>query len=146
MFITNSTGESETIRLQLQMNEKTKLLSDIQKASRDETAKATADRASYQKILDTVKGPLTAMAAQRELSNRDLRDAISLLPGTVYLNKITVNSGSIMLDGAAPSEEILLNYARALRNLGIYNLVIISSMSNSTYTEITFTITVSLKR
>jgi type IV pilus assembly protein PilM len=146
MFVTNSTGESETIRLQLQMNEKTKLLSDIQKASRDETARATAERESYQKILATVKGPLTAMAAQRELTNRDLRDAISLLPGTVYLKKITVSSGSITMDGAAPSEDILLNYARALRNLGIYNLVLISSVSNSTYMEITFTITVSLKR
>ena len=146
MFIINRMGESETIRLQLQMNEKTKLLSDIQKTYRDETAKAIAERESYQKILDTVKGPLTALAAQRDLTKRDLREAISVLPATIYLTKITVSSSSIQMDGAAPSEEILLNYARALRNQGIYNLVLISSMSNSTYTEITFTITVNLKR
>ena len=146
MIIINSMGEAETIRLQLQMNEKTALLGDLQKSYRDETAKATADREAYQKILDAVKGPLTALAIQRDLTNNETGAAISVLPATIYLTNITVDSSSIQLSGAAPSEDILLSYARDLRNLGIYDLVLISSMSNSTYTEITFTITVSLKR
>ena len=142
----NSMAEAETVRLQLQMNEKTTQLSEIQNTYRDETAKATADRDSYQKILDTVKAPLTYLATQRDLTNRDIGAAISVLPGTVYLTNIIVGSSSIELDGAAPSEEILLNYTHDLRNLGIYNLVLIKSVSNSTYTEIKFVITLSLKR
>jgi Tfp pilus assembly protein PilN len=146
MFIMNNVGGSETVRLQLQMDEKTKLLSDIQKAFREETANVNADRESYQKILDTVKAPLTFMATQRDLTNRDIGAAISVLPGTIYLTNIVVSSDSIELDGAAPSEGILLNYTRDLRNLGIYNLVLIKSVSNSSYTEINFVITLSLKR
>ncbi len=146
MFIMNNMAESETVRLQLQMNEKTTLLSEVQNTYRDETAKATADRDSYRKILDTVKAPLTYLATQRDLTNRDIGAAISVLPGTVYLTNIIVDSSSIELDGAAPSEEILLNYTHDLRDLGIYNLVLIKSVSNSTYTEIKFVITLSLKR
>lgn len=146
MFIMNSMAESETVRLQLQMNEKTKLLSDIQKTYSDETAKATADRGAYQKILDSVKAPLTYLATQRSLTNRDIGAAISVLPGTVYLTNIIVGSSSIELDGAAPSEDILLNYTRDLRASGIYNLVLIKSVSTSSYTEIKFVITLSLRR
>jgi type IV pilus assembly protein PilM len=146
MFIVNSIAESETAKLQVQVDEKAKLLSDIRVSYGDETSKLTAERLSYQKILDTVKAPLTFMATQRNAANRDIGAAISVLPATIYLTNIIVGSTSIELSGAAPSEDILLNYARELRKLGIYNLVLIKSVSNSTYTEITFAISLSLRR
>jgi len=146
MFVMSSMAESETAKLQAQVNEKAKLLSDMQKTYGAETAKVTTERESYQKILDTVKAPLTSLAAQRSLTNRDIGAAISMLPGTVYLTNIIVGGASIDLEGAAPSEEILLNYTRDLRNLNIYSLVMIRSVNNSSYTEIKFVVTLTLRR
>lgn len=146
MYIMNSMAEAETARLQQLMNDNTAQFSNMQKTYLDETAKITAERETYRKILDAVKAPLTYLATQRDLTNRDIGAAVSVLPATVYLTDIKVVSDSIELDGAAPSQDVLLNYTNDLRNLGIYKLVLISSVSNSTYTEIKFAITLSLQR
>jgi Tfp pilus assembly protein PilN len=141
MWYINGTAEVETAKLQLQMNEKATLLSDTQKLYGEKTAQDEKELADKKKDVDTLKAPVDYLAERRELVNRDIAEMIAPLPGSVYLTNITVSSGSIVLTGSAPSEEILLNYARDLRAKGIYKLVMITSVDKSSFIEVFFNIT-----
>jgi hypothetical protein len=141
MWYLNSAAQGETLKLQLQMNEKTKILSDTQKLYREKTDKDTKELASYQLIVDTYSAPIKYVTESRGSVNRDIGEVIAPLPGNMYLKSITVTGGDIVLTGSAPSEEILLNYARDLRAGGRFKLVMISSITNSSFIEVAFTMT-----
>jgi Tfp pilus assembly protein PilN len=128
------------------MNDKTAQLSVLQKQYREEAEKLATEKASLQKTLDTRKAPMAVLAKQRDLANRDLGAAISVLPGTIYLKKINLDPASLELTGSAPSEEILLNYVRDLQRLGLYDLVMVSSITNISYTQVDFIVSVTLRR
>jgi hypothetical protein len=89
--------------------------------------------------VDTYSGPIKYVAESRGLVNMDIGAVIEPLPGSIYLTSIVVSSGLIVLNGSSPSEEILLNYARDLRAGGRFKLVMITSISNSSFIEVTFT-------
>jgi type IV pilus assembly protein PilM len=146
MFIAGGMAEAETARLQVEMNDKTAQLSVLQKQYREEAEKLATEKASLQKTLDTRKAPMAVLAKQRDLANRDLGAAISVLPGTIYLKKINLDPASLELTGSAPSEEILLNYVRDLQRLGLYDLVMVSSITNISYTQVDFIVSVTLRR
>ena len=141
MWAVNSAAEAETLKLQLQMNESTKLLSDTQKLYGERTAKDAKELADYKLVVNTYSAPIKYVAESRGLVNRDIGEVIAPLPGSMYLTSITVSSVDIILAGSAPSEEILLNYARDLRAKGIFSLVMITSVDKSSFTEVTFKIT-----
>ena len=141
MWAVNNAAEGETLKLQLQMNEKTKVLSDAQKLYRERTDKDAKELADYKLVVDTYSGPIKYVAESRGLVNTDIGAVIAPLPASMYLTKIAVNSGNIIIEGSAPSEEILLNYARDLRAGGRFKLVMISSITNSSFIEVDFTMT-----
>ena len=97
-------------------------------------------------MLDRLNAPIKYLADQRGIVNRDLGQVFAALPATVYLTSITDDGNLIQVQGSAPSEEIILNYARDLRNSGLFNLVLISTMGTSTYTEVTFTIQLTVNK
>ena len=141
MWAVNNAAEGETLKLQLQMNEKTKVLSDAQKLYRERTDKDAKELADYKLVVDTYSGPIKYVAESRGLVNTDIGAVIAPLPGSMYLTSIAVSTGKIVLAGSAPSEEILLNYARDLRAGGRFKLVMISSITNSSFIEVDFTMT-----
>ncbi len=141
MWAINAAAEGETVKLQLQMNEKTGLLSDTQKLYREGNEKAAKELAAYQLIVDTYSRPIKYVAESRGFVNRDIGEVIAPLPASMYLTNIAVSGGKIMLEGLAPSEEILLNYARDLRAKGIFSLVMITSVDKSSFIEVTFKMT-----
>jgi type IV pilus assembly protein PilM len=141
MWAINAAAEGETVKLQLQMNEKTRLWSDTQKLYREGNEKAEKELAAYKLIVDTYSSPIKYVAESRGLVNRDIGEVIAPLPGSMYLTSIAVSSGNIVIKGSAPSEEILLNYARDLRAKGIFKLVMITSVDKSSFIEVTFKMT-----
>ena len=141
MWAFTRTMEDETVKLQLQMNEKSTLLSETQKLYGEKSAQDEQELAANQLIVDTYKGPINYLAERRGLVNRDIAEMIAPLPGSMYLTNFTVSSGSIVLTGSAPSEEILLNYVRDLRAKGIFKLVMITSVDKSSFIEVIFNIT-----
>ena len=141
MWAINGAAEAETVKLQLQMNEKTRLLSDTQKLYREGNEKDAKELADYKLMMDTYSGPIKAVAESRGSVNRDIGEVIAPLPGSMYLTSLTVSSGKIVIEGSAPSEEILLNYARDLRDEGIFKLVMITSVDKSSFIEVIFKMT-----
>ncbi|MCX6007345.1 MAG: hypothetical protein NTZ34_08850 [Chloroflexi bacterium] len=142
MWAINSAAEGgEMVKLQLEQKEKATLLSDTQKLYGERTEKDEKELAAYQLIVDTYRGLEKSVADRRELVNTDIGAVIEPLPGSMYLTNITVSSGNIVVEGSAPSEEILLNYARDLRDKGIFKLVMLTSMDISNFSEVTFKIT-----
>jgi hypothetical protein len=141
MWYLNTAAQDETLKLQLQMNEKTNILSDTQKLYREKIDKDAKELAGYQLIVDTYSAPIKYVAESRGMVNTDIGAVIAPLPGSMYLTNIAVSSGNIVISGSAPSEEILLNYARDLRAGGRFKLVMITSITNSSFIEIAFTMT-----
>ena len=137
----SSTAAAETIKLQLQMNDRTKQLSEMQKQYREKTDRDTKELAAYQGLVDTFGKPIKYVSLAREAVSRNISQAIMPLPGNVYLAGIEVSPGKVVLQGSAPSEEILLNYARDLRSKGTFGLVMITSLDKSSFTEVSFSIT-----
>jgi hypothetical protein len=142
MWAVNSTAEAETIRLQLQFNEKTELLSNTQKLYREGNEKDARELAAYKLVADTLSGPIKAVAEGRGLVNQRIGEVIAPLPASMYLTSITLSSGNIVVAGSAPSEDILLNYARDLRARGIFSMVMVTSVDKSSFIEIKFTLTI----
>ena len=143
MWAVNSTAEAETIRLQLQLNERTKLFSDTQKLYREGNEKDAKELAAYKLVADTLSGPIKAVAEGRALVNRRIGEVIAPLPASMFLTSITLSSDKIVIAGSAPSEDILLNYARDLRSKGIFSMVMVTSVDKSSFIEIKFTLTIS---
>jgi Tfp pilus assembly protein PilN len=141
MWYLSSSAQGETLKLQLQMNEKTKTLSDTQKLYRAKTDKDAKELASYQLMVDTYSAPIRYVTESRRLVNTYIGEVIAPLPGSMYLTSIAVSGGNIALAGSAPSEEILLNYVRDLRARGIFGLVMVTSVDKSSFTEVTFAVT-----
>jgi len=139
MWLLSGTAIKQTSDMQLLMNEKNTQLSSLQKQYRDVTEQATKATDTYQQELNLLNAPIKYLADQRGSLNRGLGQVFASLPASMYLTNISDDGSKINVEGSAPSEEIMLNYSRDLRNSGLYSLVLISSVSSSTYTEVTFT-------
>jgi len=132
-------AERQTTDMQLMMNQKNAQLSSMQKQYRDVTEQAVKASDIYQQEINRLNAPIKYLADQRGLINRDLGQVFASLPASIYLTSISDDGNLIQVQGSAPSEEIMLNYARDLRYSGLYKLVMISSVGASTYTEVSFT-------
>jgi Tfp pilus assembly protein PilN len=116
-------------------------LSDTTKLYNEGNAKDAKELAAYKLTADTFSGPIKAVAESRALVNREIGEVIAPLPGSMYLTKITVSGDKIVIEGSAPSEEILLNYARDLGATGAFKLVMLTSVDKSSFVEVTFKLT-----
>jgi len=139
MWVMSGITEKQTADMQLLMNQKNAQLSSMQKQYRDVIDLTTKASDADQQMLDRLNAPIEYLADQRGMVNRDLGQVFAALPATVYLTSVTDDGNFIQVQGSAPSEEIILNYARDLRNSGMFRLVLISSIGTSTYTEVSFT-------
>ncbi|MDD5648595.1 MAG: PilN domain-containing protein [Dehalococcoidia bacterium] len=140
MWIMSGMAEKQTADLQLVLNQETAQLSSLQRQYRGMTEQAAQTQDVDRQLLDRLNAPIKYLADQRGLINRNLGQAFASLPATIYLTSVSDDGGTMLVQGSAPSEEILLNYARDLRNSGLFKLVLISSVSTSTYTEVAFTL------
>ena len=139
MWLMSGMAEKRTAGMQLLLNEKSVQLNSLQKQYRDLTDLTIKTRDTYQQMLNRLNAPIKYLADQRALINRDLGQVFAALPATIYLTSVSDDGNLIQVRGSAPSEEILLNYARDLRHSGLFKLVLISSVSTSSYTEVSFT-------
>ena len=139
MWLMSGMAEKRTAGMQLLLNEKSVQLNSLQKQYRDLTDLTIKTRDTYQQMLNRLNAPIKYLADQRAVINRDLGQVFAALPATIYLTSVSDDGNLIQVRGSAPSEEILLNYARDLRHSGLFKLVLISSVSTSSYTEVSFT-------
>ena len=139
MWVMSGMAEKRTSDMQLLMNQKTAQLASLQKQYRDVTDQAIKSREAYRQMLNQLNAPIKFLADQRALINRDLGQVFASLPATIYLTNVTDDGNTIQVQGSAPSEETMLSYSRDLRNSGLFRLVLISSVGASTYTEVLFT-------
>jgi len=146
MWLMGGMAEKQTADMQLLMNEKNAQLSSMQKQYRDATEQTTKAGDTYQQTITRLNAPIKALAVERGLVNSGLGQVFASLPATVYLTSVSDDGSTIEVKGSAPSEEIMLNYARDLRNSGLYSLVMISSVNTSTYTEVKFTMQLTVKQ
>lgn len=140
MWLMSGMSEKRTADMQMLLNTKSSQLNAMQKQYRDLTEQATRTRDTYQQILNRLNAPIKYLGDRRAVINRDLGKVFAVLPATIYLTSVIDDGNLIRIQGSAPSEEIVLNYVRALRNSGLFKLVMISSIGTSSYTEVLFTI------
>jgi Tfp pilus assembly protein PilN len=138
MVFINSQAGKETMRLQLLVNEKTKQVTDIQKLLREDRDKIVKQRDDLKTTLTQLKSPLDYVSASREYINRDVGQVIAALPGVMFITVIDDNGDSIVLEGLAPDTDTVINYARALRQTGLFRLVTITSLQNLSYNDMKF--------
>jgi len=140
MWVMSGITERQTPDMQLLLNQKTTQMKNMENEYRDLTDRAVKARDADQQALNRLTGPIKYFAGQRSLINNDLGGVFSALPATVYLTSVDDDGSRILVEGSAPSEEIVLNYARDLKNSGLFSLVMISSVGTVDFTEVTFTI------
>jgi len=129
-----------TADMQLVLSAKSAQLNALQKKYRDVTEEATKKRDTYQQMLNSLNAPIKYLSEKRAMINRDVGQVFAALPATIYLTSVSDDGNQVRIQGSAPSEEIMLNYVRNLRNSGLFKLVMISSIGTSAYTEVLFTL------
>jgi type IV pilus assembly protein PilM len=146
MWVMSGIAEKQTADMQLLMNGKIAQLSSMQKQYRDVTDQAITARDTYEQTLNRLNAPIKYLADQRGLVNRGLGQVFASLPATIYLTSVSDDGSAIQVQGSAPSEDIMLNYARDLRKSGLFSLVLISAVGSSTYTEVSFTMQLTMNQ
>lgn len=146
MLFINNTMAKETARLKLLVNDKTKQVTEIQKNLSADRDKITKQRDDLKILLNQVKTPLESLNASRGYINSDIGKIIAMLPGVMYLTGIDDNGETILLEGLAPDSDTVINYARDLKQTGLFNVVTIVSLSNQSYNDMKFTISISVAR
>ncbi len=129
-----------TADMQLVLSAKSGQLNALLKKYRDVTEEATKTRDTYQQMLNRLNAPIKYLSEKRAMINRDVGQVFAALPATIYLTSVSDDGNQVRIQGSAPSEEIMLNYVRNLRNSGLFKLVMISSIGTSAYTEVLFTL------
>ncbi len=146
LFVLSNSAGRLTMDLQSQITAQTKLINDAQTAATQQTVQAIDLRDKYTKALNTLKAPLDALSQQRAYSKRDLNTVTSLLPAVMYLTIIRDDGKTLSLEGTAPSSDMVLDYARDLQLSNNFASVIITSITNQSFYEFRFSISLKLKR
>jgi Tfp pilus assembly protein PilN len=146
LFVMSNAASRQTADLQAQIAEQTKLVTDAQTVATQQNVQAASLRDRYTQTLNNLKAPLSYLSQQRAYSNRDMGTVISNLPAVMYLTSIHDDGSSLALEGMAPSTDMVLSYARDLRQSGNFAGVAITSISNQSYSEFKFAIVLTLKR
>jgi len=145
-WVMSGMAEKQTADMQLLLSQKAAQLGSMQKQYRDVIDLTTKASDADQQMLARLNAPIKYLTEQRDMVNRDLGQVFAALPATVYLTSVTDDGNLIQVQGSAPSEGIMLNYARDLRSSGMFRLVLISSVGASTYTEVSFTIQLTMNQ
>jgi Tfp pilus assembly protein PilN len=130
----------------LLVNEKTKQVVDTQRSVKEQGDKAAKLRDQYKQTLNNLKAPLDYLARQRSVINRDWGDLIAPLPGFIYLTSVHDDGKSILIQGTAPNGDMLLDYARNLKQNGNYKQVDVTSITSTSYNQTQFQITLTPDR
>jgi Tfp pilus assembly protein PilN len=146
LFVLSNSAGRLTTDLQSQIAAQTKLVSDAQTGATQQNSQTTRLRDQYTQTINNFKSPLDYLSKQRAYSNRDLGTVTSLLPAIMYLTSIHDDGTTMTLEGAAPSSDIVLNYARDLQQSSNFANVAITSISNEGFSEFKFSILLTLKR
>lgn len=146
LFVVNGAVSKETSRLKSLVDEKNKQVTDLQKLLKDDRDKVVKQRDDLKTVLQQLKAPLEQAGRSRDYINRDLGRAIASLPGVMYLTSIGYAEDVITISGLAPDSDAVMGYARTLRQSGMYNLVTITSLSNKSYNDTRFTLTLTPNR
>ena len=145
-FFLSISAAKETADLQSAINEQQKLVTDTQKTVTQQTAQENSQLDQYTQTLNSLKAPLDYLSQQRAYSNRDLGTVTSTLPAIMSLTSIHDDGSSLSLVGSAASSELILSYARELRKSDNFKSVDINSITNQSYIEFAFTMTLTLNR
>ncbi|MDD5313127.1 MAG: pilus assembly protein PilM [Dehalococcoidia bacterium] len=135
-----------TVSLQADVNQKMKVNSELQKQIKATSDKQKVEEDAYKKTVATLKEPLDYLAQQRAGLNADLGKAFALLPGTMNLISIENDGKTIIAEGKAPSEEMVMGYARDLRQSSRFQLVMVTAIDIQEYNEVNFLLTITLKQ
>lgn len=144
-FITQAISR-ETMNLQTQVNEKTKLVTEAQKQLKEEVDKLKKELDNSKQAVNALKTPIGYLDQQRVRINTELGGVISALPATMYLTAVSSDNVVMNVEGIAPNESMVVDYARDLRYSGLYSLVIITNVENRDYSEIFYKINLILRR
>ncbi len=120
IYVLYNSMAAQNASLQMLINEKTNQVVDTQKAVKEQADKAAQQRDQYQQTLNALKAPLDYLAQERAYINRDWGELIAPLPGYMYLTSINDDGKSIVIHGTAPNGDMVLDYARNLRQNGNY--------------------------
>jgi Tfp pilus assembly protein PilN len=77
---------------------------------------------------NSLKAKLASLGQGLDKTNKDLTEAVNLVPTTVTLLSTNYGGGSTIINGVAPTEDDIFTYARALRASDRFPTVIILSI------------------
>ena len=146
LSVVNGTVSKETARLKGLVDEKNKQVTDIQKLLKEDRDKVIKQRDDLKTTIGQLKAPLELAKKSRDYINHDLGGAIAALPGVMYLTSIGYTEDVITLAGMAPDSDSVMAYARVLRQSGSFKQVGITSLSNKSYNDTRFTLTLTPDR
>jgi len=140
VYILSSTADTGINDLQSKINQQQKLITDTQASITQQKNEGAGQLDQYRQQLISLKEPLDALAQQRAYSERDLGTVTGMLPAIMYLTSIIDDGSSIVLEGSAPSSEMILDYASDLRQSSNFSNVRLTSMENLSYSNFKFII------
>ncbi|MFC1870370.1 pilus assembly protein PilM [Chloroflexota bacterium] len=128
-MVQSAIGNTASLQNQLDTTNQVIIKNQKEKKEIDELQKTASGIEAARKAL---AGALNNFAAQQDNVNEDLQTVTSLASSSIILNGISYNGKYLVINGAAPDELVILEYARELRSSGRFSQVIVSSISSST--------------
>jgi hypothetical protein len=145
MWVMSGITERQTPVMQLLLNQKTTQKQNMEIESQAFNEQAVRADEAVRQELNRLTSVLEYCAEQRIWVNKGLGEVFAALPATMNLTSVKSElPDKLVVDGSAPSEEILLNYASDLKNSGLFSLVLISSVGTVDFTEVIFTINLTM--
>jgi Tfp pilus assembly protein PilN len=132
--------------LQTLVNQEQKQVTDLQAGITQQNTQGASQLDQYRQTLNSLKAPLDYLSQQRAYDNRDLGIVTSNLPAVMYLTSISDDGETLSLEGTAPSNELILNYARDLKQTSSFKDVNIDSITNQSYSDYKYVIKLTLNR
>lgn len=146
LFVMNNMATRQTADLEEQVNTLTKSVAATQAAITQQNVQGVNLRDQYAQTLNSLKIPLAYVEKQRTYSMRDLGTVTSLLPGIMYLTMMHDDGTLLVLEGTAPSSEMILNYAHDLKQSNNFREVAVTAINNQGYSVFRFVLGLTLSR
>jgi Tfp pilus assembly protein PilN len=146
VFVLSTGATREVADLQTLVNQEQKQVTDLQAGITQQNTQGASQLDQYRQTLNSLKAPLDYLSQQRAYDNRDLGIVTSNLPAVMYLTSISDDGETLSLEGTAPSNELILNYARDLKQTSSFKDVNIDSITNQSYSDYKYVIKLTLNR
>jgi type IV pilus assembly protein PilM len=95
----------------------------------DQQQEANLQPIEADEIAASIEAKLDSLGQGLDNANKDIKEAVDLLPETITLLDLGYSEGLVSILGQALTEDNIFNYARELRNSSRFNEVIISSIT-----------------